>query len=378
MDSVALTTETYGRVRHLATSKTLARHPKPGPVLGEQGNGVAAEQEWRLTLPRSWHRSGWSPTVDIFRDMPARPLLLVVIAPLATAAWCGDRRSALGDAPSRANACGDAAIISWEPAAPRQGALFRVRVSGMPEAAVLSGSVAGEALHFAPVPETQVGESFAAVPIDAGDSLGVEVRCTVGERTDTLRARLAATRGEYPLERLSVAPTFGRPPDSALAARIRRESDRATAVAVASHDTPRFWTEPFLRPRDSRITSGFGRGREFNGTITSRHMGTDFAGATGAPVRAANRGVVRIVGAFYYGGNVVYVDHGTGLTSAYLHLSRQLVAEGDTVERGQVIGRVGATGRVTGPHLHLIVRYGRVTVDPLSLIAVAGEPPPDR
>jgi len=102
-------------------------------------------------------------------------------------------------------------------------------------------------------------------------------------------------------------------------------------------------------------------------------MGTDFAGATGAPVRAANRGVVRIVGRFYLGGNVIYIDHGAGLTSAYLHLSRQLVAEGDTVERGELIGKVGATGRVTGPHLHLIVRYGRVTVDPVSLFAVAGD-----
>jgi murein DD-endopeptidase MepM/ murein hydrolase activator NlpD len=82
---------------------------------------------------------------------------------------------------------------------------------------------------------------------------------------------------------------------------------------------------------------------------------------------------VRIVGAFYYGGNVVYLDHGAGLTSAYLHLSRQLVAAGDTVERGQEIGFVGATGRVTGPHLHLIVRYGSVTVDPLSLFEVAGD-----
>jgi murein DD-endopeptidase MepM/ murein hydrolase activator NlpD len=102
-------------------------------------------------------------------------------------------------------------------------------------------------------------------------------------------------------------------------------------------------------------------------------MGTDFAGATGAPVRAVNRGVVRIVDAFYYGGNVVYVDHGSGLTSAYLHLSQQAVAAGDTVARGQVIGRVGATGRVTGPHLHFIVRYGSITVDPMSLFAIAGD-----
>jgi murein DD-endopeptidase MepM/ murein hydrolase activator NlpD len=129
----------------------------------------------------------------------------------------------------------------------------------------------------------------------------------------------------------------------------------------------------FTQPRTSRITSGFGGGREYNGTITSRHMGTDFAGTTGAPVLAANRGVVRIVDAFYYGGNVVYVDHGAGLSSAYLHLSEQLVSAGDTVQRGQTIGRVGATGRVTGPHLHFIVRYGSVTVDPLSLFAIAGD-----
>ncbi len=305
--------------------------------------------------------------------MPARSIIHLAILPLVTAAVCSEPRALLDRAPRLATACGDSVAISWEPTAPRQGALFRAHVSGVPAGAALSGVVAGEALHFAPVPESQDAESFAAAPIDAGDSLSIEVRCTTGERTDTLRARLAATHGEYPVERLSVAPTFGRPPDSALAARIRRESDRATAVAVSSHDTPRLWEEPFLRPRDSRITSGFGRGREFNGTITSRHMGTDFAGATGAPVRAANRGVVRIVGRFYYGGNVVYVDHGAGLTSAYLHLSRQLVAEGDTVERGQVIGRVGATGRVTGPHLHLIMRYGRVTVDPLSLFAIAGD-----
>ena len=305
--------------------------------------------------------------------MSTRALRLFIITPLATAVWCSEQRVTLGSKPPLENACGDSAVISSEPVAPREGTLFRVRVAGVPPGAVLAGDVAGEALHFAPVAGIRAAESFAAAPIDVDDSLSVEVRCTADASTDALRVRLAAARGEYPVERLRVAPAFGRPPDSALAARIRRESERATAVAAGSHDTPRLAAEPFRRPRDSRITSGFGGGREFNGTITSRHMGTDFAGAVGAPVRAANRGVVRIVDAFYYGGNVVYIDHGAGLTSAYLHLSRQQVAEGDTVERGQVIGRVGATGRVTGPHLHLIARYGRVTVDPLSLFIVTGD-----
>jgi murein DD-endopeptidase MepM/ murein hydrolase activator NlpD len=305
--------------------------------------------------------------------MPARSILLVAAVAMATAAMCSESRATPDRGPRRVAGCGDSTAISWEPTAPRQGALFRVRVSRVPMGVTLSGTVAGEALHFSPVAGTTSLESFAALPIDAPDSLGIQVLCNSGERTDTLHARIAATGGEYPVERLTVAPTFGRPPDSALAARMKREADRANAVAVRSHETPRLWTKPFLHPRDSRITSGFGRGREFNGTVTSRHMGTDFAGTTGAPVRAANRGVVRIVGRFYLGGNVIYIDHGAGLTSAYLHLSRQLVAQGDTVERGELIGKVGATGRVTGPHLHLIVRYGRVTVDPVSLFAVAGD-----
>ncbi|HEX6049107.1 MAG TPA: M23 family metallopeptidase [Gemmatimonadaceae bacterium] len=298
----------------------------------------------------------------------------IAIVPLVTAASCGgDARAGSQDGRPVASACGDSARVSWDPATPREGALFLVRVSGVPPGAQLAGRAAGERLHFTADSVGTVAEALAAAPIDAADSLGVEIWCSGAGRTDTLVASVMPARGEYPVERLRVAPSFGRRPDSALAARTRREAERAAAVAAGSHDTPRFWTEPFVRPRTSRVTSGFGRGREFNGTITSRHMGTDFAGAVGAPVRAANRGVVRIVDAFYYGGNVVYVDHGGGLTSAYLHLSRQRVAVGDTVDRGQVIGAVGATGRVTGPHLHLIVRYGNVTVDPLSLFAIAGD-----
>jgi hypothetical protein len=262
------------------------------------------------------------------------------------------------------------AVVSWEPATPTQGALFRIRLRGAGAATSLTGFVAGEPLHFS---GDSARESLAAAPIDGPDSLNLVIRCVESGITDSIVMRIPTSSGNYPIERLRVAPAFGRPPDSATAARISRESQRAVEVAMDAHDTPRMWREPFSVPRDSRITSGFGGGREYNGQITSRHMGTDFAGATGAPVQAANRGVVRIVDSFFYGGNVVYIDHGDGLSSAYLHLSQQLVASGDTVQRNQVIGRVGATGRVTGPHLHFIVRYGAVTVDPLSLFALAGD-----
>ena len=125
-----------------------------------------------------------------------------------------------------------------------------------------------------------------------------------------------------------------------------------------------------MQPRAGRITSGFGNGREFNGQVQSRHLGTDLDGAVGEPVLAAADGVVALVDEFYLGGNVIYLDHGGGLSTGYLHLSEALVATGDTVRAGQRIGSVGATGRVTGPHLHWIVRYGSVTVDPMSVFGL--------
>jgi murein DD-endopeptidase MepM/ murein hydrolase activator NlpD len=118
------------------------------------------------------------------------------------------------------------------------------------------------------------------------------------------------------------------------------------------------------------VTSPFGQRREFNGEYRSTHMGLDLAGQVGAPVAAANRGVVVLVGDFYYAGNLVYLDHGQGLLTAYLHLSETYVSVGDTVARGEVIGRVGASGRVTGPHLHWIARYGTVIVNPQSLLGL--------
>ncbi len=126
------------------------------------------------------------------------------------------------------------------------------------------------------------------------------------------------------------------------------------------------------------MTSGFGTARVFNGTVTGRHLGTDFSGAIGAPVYAANAGRVALVADFYLAGTVVYLDHGEGLISGYFHLHRARVAIGDLVTRGQRIGDVGQSGRVTGPHLHWVTRYGGVSVDPMSVVRLLGEEDPSR
>jgi len=178
-------------------------------------------------------------------------------------------------------------------------------------------------------------------------------------------------------EKLHVAAEFSQPPTTSTTRRIEGESELARAVGLIALATPPLWRKPFIKPRASRITSGFASGRKFNGTLTSRHTGTDFRGKVGDTVRATNRGVVALVADFYLAGTVVYIVHGAGLVSGYFHLSATPVAIGDTVERGQIIGRVGQSGRVTGPHLHWIVRYDHTSVDPLGVLSLGWIPKRD-
>jgi murein DD-endopeptidase MepM/ murein hydrolase activator NlpD len=256
-----------------------------------------------------------------------------------------------------------------------EGTLFRVSVEGgEPLATEAAGTFGGEPLHF--TGEAGALHAMAAAPLDSAGARLLRVQVTHADGSRQWReVEVAIVPGDYRMERLTVAPQFGQPQPEAIQRRIREEAARARAVSERAHATPRMWTMPFVPPRESRITSGFGHGRMFNGQVQSRHNGVDFAGAVGAPVRAPARGVVALVGEFYLGGGVIYIDHGAGLVTGYLHLSGRNVKEGDVVEPGQVIGRVGATGRVTGPHLHWIVRYGGHTVDGMTLLAFPGEAP---
>ncbi len=260
--------------------------------------------------------------------------------------------------------------ITWSPDRPVQGQLFVVRVTPQVGVLEIGGEAAGEALHFGLGP-AGLFESLAAVPIDTEGSLEVTVTVTYeAGRVESLASSVPVVAGDYEHERLTVAPEYGSPPDSAAQARLERDRAKAREVSRQAHQTRRLWTPEQVIPRDDRVTSGFGNGREFNGQISSRHMGLDLDGEPGDTVVAVTRGVVALVDEFLLAGNIVYLNHGGGLLSGYFHLSEQLVAAGDTVEAGTPIGRVGATGRVTGPHLHWVVRYGRTSVDPRSLLEV--------
>ncbi|HJQ19395.1 MAG TPA: M23 family metallopeptidase [Gemmatimonadaceae bacterium] len=261
--------------------------------------------------------------------------------------------------------------LSILPAQPAPGAVVRVRLRlGSENAAdVVRGTMAGEPLHFV---RAAPGEwhALGAVPVDAQRS--VVARATVEEhgRVDSFSVSVPVP----PIPKRRAEPlkvdTGFTAPDPAREARIARENERARDVGRRAHETPPLWTGSFLRPRSSVITSMFGSGRVFNGELTSRHLGVDFRGAVGEPVRAANRGIVAVVDSFVLAGNVIYIDHGGGVVTGYFHLSKQLVQVGDTVSRGQIIGAVGQSGRVTGPHLHWSARYGALTVNPLDLLAI--------
>ena len=130
----------------------------------------------------------------------------------------------------------------------------------------------------------------------------------------------------------------------------------------------REWSGPFTTPVDAPISDVFGTQRIFNGKTSSWHQGLDFRVPSGTPVMAMNDGTVLLARPLYYEGDFVVVDHGQGLLTLYLHLSEFKVKEGQQVKRGEELGLSGATGRATGPHLHVAVRWQETYLDPARLM----------
>lgn len=214
--------------------------------------------------------------------------------------------------------------------------------------------------RFAPI----AGACYFPIDLLATGELEVERRTAAGAE----RRALAIASYPYPTERLTgVEEKYVSPPAAELA-RIEREQ-RETA-AVFARRTVRQFTLPLGAPLAVLPEGGrFGSRRIFNGEARSPHGGTDFKAAPGTLVYAADDGIVALAAGQYFAGNAVYVDHGDGLVSMSFHLAEILVKAGAAVKRGQPIGKVGATGRVTGPHLHFGARWRGAKVDPQLLLA---------
>jgi len=165
---------------------------------------------------------------------------------------------------------------------------------------------------------------------------------------------------------LTVSPKFVEPPPEALK-EIEAESQIKAKIYAASAAQP-LWRGSFHPPVASKPTDSFGTRRMFNGKLASIHKGADFHAPMGTPVRASNSGVVVLARKLYYEGNCVIIDHGMGLFTLSMHFSRIDVHEGQRVKAGDRLGLSGATGRVTGPHLHWAVRWQGAMLDPVKLL----------
>lgn len=264
------------------------------------------------------------------------------------------------------------ATVDVVPAVPREGRAVAIRVV-TPRVGRAPLSVEARLGEDTPIRVGRLsnGEWLGLAPLAVGESgdreLLIRMAVAAGD-TATVRRTIRVEDHRFPSTRLSVAPRYSSPPEE-VGERIERERKLiAEALSVVTDDW--LWNGRFTWPRPHRVTSPFGQRRVFNQELRSRHWGLDLAGRAGAPVRAAARGRVILSHHLYYAGNTVFLDHGHGVITGYSHLSEMDVQVGDTVESGQVIGEVGATGRVTGPHLHWTLRIGGVRLDASSLMEI--------
>ena len=168
---------------------------------------------------------------------------------------------------------------------------------------------------------------------------------------------------QYPTQYITVKDKRKVNPNSLDMKRINQESSRIQQALTAWTDTDSE-TVNFIWPVKGRVSGLFGRRRVFNGEPRKPHSGMDIAAKTGTPIQAPASGIVRGIGNYFFNGNTVFIDHGQGLITMFCHLNRIDVKDGQAVNQGDIIGTVGATGRVTGPHLHLGVSLNDERVEP--------------
>ncbi len=251
----------------------------------------------------------------------------------------------------------------------RQGAVALLTITPPRPITRLEGEVFGRGIATWSASSSLVWHALVGIPLDgASGSHEVVLRAAdAGGQTIDGRTTLRILHAQFATRRLRVDSRFVDPPESA-AERIAREARMLTDLWSEAKGE-RLWRGPFRLPVPGVATSSFGRLTILNGQSRGRHQGADFHAVEGTPIHAPNAGAVVLAGDLYMSGNTIVLDHGDGLFSLLAHLSQIRVQAGARVARGEVIGDTGATGRVTGPHLHWAVRLRGTSVNPLSLVA---------
>ena len=254
------------------------------------------------------------------------------------------------------------------------GDLLQVRLHAQVPIGRVECSFFEREVLFYPIGDGKRWEALAGVDLESKPglySLAGTVWMSDG-RTQPIRKSLRVLPKKFPIQRIRVKQKY--------VTLNKRDSERATRehrqlTEIWESTAPRrMWVEAFIKPVSSKLTSGFGRRRIVNGEPRSPHSGVDLKATAGTPIRAANAGKVVMAKDLFFAGKTIILDHGLGLYTLYAHCSKMSVKPGDLVAQGEVIGAVGATGRVTGPHLHWACRISGARVNPLNLTTVTSVP----
>jgi len=252
----------------------------------------------------------------------------------------------------------------------QRGEVLLVVVEGEGRRTPPTAEFRGRALDFFPAASTGTWLAFVGLDLDAptGPAELTAVLRDAAGRAVRKSETLTVEPGKFPVEELKVEQKYVTPAKSD---DERIESEAAQLKTIWRRVEPkRLFEGRFDPPIPGAATARFGERRIFNGQPRAPHSGMDLKAKKGTPVRAPAAGRVALAGALYFSGDTIIVDHGLGVKTLYAHLSRMSVKTGDLVKKGQVIGKVGATGRVTGPHLHWALKLGEARVDPYSLAAL--------
>jgi murein DD-endopeptidase MepM/ murein hydrolase activator NlpD len=252
--------------------------------------------------------------------------------------------------------------ISIIPSAPKQGDVILIRIKSSDDRTTPEGSFMGRKLKFF---RAESGDFVALAGVDMRASSG-EYRLEISDGKNILERDIKIISGSFETQELSL-PKNMVDLDPETLKRVKAELLRLTQLWSVLNDE-RLWDGRFIMPVRGAIISPFGARRIINGQERNPHSGIDIKAQEGEPVIAPNSGKVVLIDKQFFGGKTLVLDHGYGIYSMFFHLSTIAVSPDQQVEKGSIIGYVGATGRATGPHLHWGIRLHGLRINPLSLI----------
>jgi len=259
-------------------------------------------------------------------------------------------------------------VVHWQPAKLVNGSPVIFQVSAPVHVVALSGKWLDHEVFFFHDLHSSAWYGIAGIALDtpAGThTLTLQANSATGTQL-SIRRSVTIRHAKYPSIKIKVAKEFVSPSPEQVQ---RIDQEKALKQRLfATVDPDRLWSGNFHAPVIAHISDLFGTARVLNGKAQSVHQGLDYAVPEGTAVSALNRGTVLLARPLFFEGNCVILDHGQGLFSLYMHLSKINVQEGDQIASGQPLGLSGGTGRVTGPHLHIAVRWQGVYLNPATLL----------